>query len=91
MKTPLINFSRFFIGILFFLLNPTLVFSQAPEYTVEEAAAWLDALFWLNTEFVTTGRENLRELGQKFQIPVMFFHGRFDLTPPIENVQAYHD
>ncbi|HSJ69571.1 MAG TPA: alpha/beta hydrolase, partial [Anditalea sp.] len=62
----------------------------APEYTGENVATWLEALYWLNTE-TNTGWKDLRELGRNFNVPVLFFHGRYDLTPPIENAQAYFE
>jgi proline iminopeptidase len=67
----------------------------APEYTFEEAVAAWDALLWLNNDSAWLNGEglnlDLRELGPRLQIPVLFFHGRFDLTPPIENAQDYLD
>ena len=65
----------------------------APEYTAEEAAAAADALVWLNSDSVyfDLGELDLRELGPQFEVPVLFFHGRYDLTPPIESARAYLD
>lgn len=67
----------------------------SPEYTFEEAVEAWDALLWLNneTDWLENGSDvlDLRDLGPRFQVPVLFFHGRFDLTPPIENAQAYFD
>lgn len=67
----------------------------SPEYTFEEAVEAWDALLWLNneTDWLENGSDvlDLRDLGPRFQVPVLFFHGRFDLTPPIENAQAYLD
>jgi proline iminopeptidase len=34
---------------------------------------------------------DLRELGPRFEVPVLLFQGRYDLTPPIENARAYFD
>ena len=34
---------------------------------------------------------DLRELGPRFQVPFLLFHGRYDLTPPIDNARAYLD
>jgi proline iminopeptidase len=66
----------------------------APEYTFEEAVEAWDALLWLNNDTAwhdEWANLDLRELGPRLQMPVLFFHGRFDLTPPIENAQAYLD
>ncbi|WP_262887920.1 alpha/beta fold hydrolase [Cyclobacterium salsum] len=62
----------------------------SPEYTFEEAIEAWDALLWLNnsSEYELDPRD-LRALGPSFQVPILLFHGRFDLTPPIENAQAY--
>ncbi|GGD95142.1 alpha/beta fold hydrolase [Planktosalinus lacus] len=64
--------------------------SLAPEYTDENVIAWKEGLYLLNTEN-NTGRKDLRELGPNFQIPVLFFHGRYDLTPPVENARTYFE
>lgn len=65
----------------------------APEYTAEEAAAWQGAQGWLQSDidYFDVGGRDLRELGRRFELPVLFFHGRYDLTPPIENVRSYLD
>lgn len=67
----------------------------SPEYTFEEAVEAWGALIWLNNDidWADNGSEvlDLRDIGPRFQVPVYFFHGRFDLTPPIKNVQAYLD
>ncbi len=65
----------------------------APEYTAEDAVAWQDAQRWLHTDvdYFDVGGSDLRELGPRFEVPVLFFHGRYDLVPPIENVRSYLD
>lgn len=65
----------------------------SPEYTFEDAVEAWDALLWLNNDAAWLDKESLdlRNLGPRFQVPVLFFHGQFDLTPPIENAQAYLD
>lgn len=65
----------------------------APEYTAEDAVAWGDASRWLtsNNTYFNVGARDLRDLGPRFQVPVLFFHGRHDLVPPLKNVQAYLD
>lgn len=64
----------------------------APEYTAGDVLAWGGAQPWLVSDgYFNIGARDLRDLGPRFQIPVFFFHGRYDLTPPIENVQAYID
>jgi proline iminopeptidase len=65
----------------------------APEYTAEDKASWVGAQRWLNSEadYFDVGKEDLRELGRRFHVPILIFHGRYDLTPPIENARAYFD
>lgn len=67
----------------------------APEYSQEATVAAWDAMrwlagdiAWLNNRWTTL---DLRELRPRFEVPVLLFHGRYDLTPPIENARAYFD
>jgi proline iminopeptidase len=74
----------------------------APEYSQEETVAAWDAMSWLgeglwlgdgdieymNKRWATL---DLRELGPRFEVPVLVFQGRYDLTPPMENARAYFD
>jgi proline iminopeptidase len=66
----------------------------APEYSSEETVAaqgvieWLLGVAWLDNEWPSM---DLRDLGPHLEVPAFFFHGRYDLTPPIENAQTYFD
>lgn len=63
----------------------------SPEYEMEEVIAAQDAAGWLVPNFLLNNHLNidLKGLGPKFEIPVFIFHGRHDLSIPIESITDY--
>ncbi len=63
----------------------------SPEYEIEDVIAAQDAAGWLVSNFLLNNHLNmdLTGLGPKFEIPVFFFHGRYDLSIPIESIEEY--
>lgn len=63
----------------------------SPEYTTEEALAAWDMQGWMGDEVFRPARYDLRRIGPEFEVPLFFFHGRHDATPPLSNVREYFE
>lgn len=62
----------------------------APEYTAAEVEAYLRGVRWGGEQLAAkTALRDLGEIGTTFNVPILFFQGRYDLHTPYESAQRY--
>ena len=61
-----------------------------PEYTAENVASLLPAMAWAERHLIDGAPEPRRSgMVERFEVPVVMLHGRFDLHTPYESALAY--
>ena len=61
-----------------------------PEYTEDDVASMLPAMAWAERHLIDGAPEPRRSgMVERFEVPVIMLHGRFDLHTPYESALAY--